>query len=63
MLRRISSAFLLNQTFLAMAIAEGLYCPIGHPIHLRDTVLAADALLGRDEYCMRYINACRACKS
>jgi 5-methyltetrahydrofolate--homocysteine methyltransferase len=51
---------LLNQTFLAMAIAEGLNCPIGHPTHLRDTVLAADALLGHDEYSMRYIKACRA---
>jgi 5-methyltetrahydrofolate--homocysteine methyltransferase len=51
---------LLNQTFLAMAIAEGLNCPIGHPVHMRDTVLAADALLGRDEYCIRYIKACRA---
>jgi 5-methyltetrahydrofolate--homocysteine methyltransferase len=54
---------LLNQTFLAMAIAEGLNCLIGHPVHLRDTILAADALLGRDEYCMRYIKACRARKS
>ena len=59
----LPNRLLLNQTFLAMAIAEGLYCPIGHPIHLRDTVLAADALLDSDEYCMRYINACRARKS
>jgi 5-methyltetrahydrofolate--homocysteine methyltransferase len=53
----------LNQTLLAMAIAEGLNCPIGHPVRMRDTILAADALLGRDEYCMRYIKACRARKS
>jgi 5-methyltetrahydrofolate--homocysteine methyltransferase len=51
---------LLNQAFLAMAVAEGLNCPIGHPTHLHDTVLAADALLGHDEYCMRYIKACRS---
>jgi 5-methyltetrahydrofolate--homocysteine methyltransferase len=53
---------LLNQTFLAMAMACGVNCPISHPAHLCDTILAADVLLGRDEYGMRYIKACRARK-
>jgi 5-methyltetrahydrofolate--homocysteine methyltransferase len=50
---------LLNRTFLAMAIANGVNCPISHPAHLCETILAADALLGHDEYGMRYIKACR----
>ncbi len=54
---------LLNQTFMAMAIVCGVNCPISHPAHLCDTILAADVLLGRDEYGMRYIKACRAKKS
>jgi 5-methyltetrahydrofolate--homocysteine methyltransferase len=54
---------LLNQTFIAMAIACGVNCPISHPARLCDTILAADVLLGRDEYGMRYIKACRARKS
>jgi 5-methyltetrahydrofolate--homocysteine methyltransferase len=53
---------LLNRTFMAMAIACGLNCPISHPTHLRDTALAADVLLGRDEYALCYIRACRARK-
>jgi 5-methyltetrahydrofolate--homocysteine methyltransferase len=53
---------LLNRTFMAMAIACGLNCPISHPAHLRDTALAADVLLGRDEYALCYIRACRARK-
>jgi 5-methyltetrahydrofolate--homocysteine methyltransferase len=53
---------LLNQAFLAMAIACGVNCPISHPAHLCDTILAADVLLGRDEYSLRYIGACRARK-
>jgi 5-methyltetrahydrofolate--homocysteine methyltransferase len=54
---------LLNRTFMAMAIACGVNCPISHPAHLCDTILAADVLLGRDEYGMCYIKACRAKKS
>ena len=54
---------LLNRTFMAMAIASGVNCPISHPAHLCDTILAADVLLGRDEFGMRYIKACRAKRS
>jgi 5-methyltetrahydrofolate--homocysteine methyltransferase len=54
---------LLNQIFLAMLVACGVNCPISNPSHLCDAVLAADVLLGRDEYAMRYIGACRARKA
>jgi 5-methyltetrahydrofolate--homocysteine methyltransferase len=54
---------LLNQIFLAMLIACGVNCPISNPGHLCDAVLTADVLLGRDEYAMRYIGACRARKA
>jgi 5-methyltetrahydrofolate--homocysteine methyltransferase len=53
---------LLNRVFLAMAMACGVNCPISDPRHLCDTVLAADVLLGRDEYGMNYIRSCRARK-
>ncbi len=54
---------LLNQVFLAMAISCGVNCPIGDPSHLCDVILAADVLLGRDKYGMRYIQACRTRKA
>lgn len=53
---------LLNQVFLAMALAYGVNCPITDPAHFCDAILAADVLLGKDEYGMRYIRACRARK-
>ncbi len=51
---------LLNQVFLAMALACGVNCPISDPVHFCDAILAADVLLGKDEYARRYIRACRA---
>ena len=46
---------LLNQAFLAIAIAAGLTCPTVNVDHVRSTVRAADLSLGRDRYAMRYI--------
>jgi len=53
---------LLNRTFLAMAIANGLDAAILDPTDrmLMATMYAAEALLGRDEYCMNYLTAHRA---
>jgi 5-methyltetrahydrofolate--homocysteine methyltransferase len=51
---------LLNQIFLAMALACGVNCPISDPSHFCDAILASDVLLGKDDYGMRYIHACRA---
>jgi 5-methyltetrahydrofolate--homocysteine methyltransferase len=47
----------INWAFLAMAIQNGLNCPIVNAAKVRPAILAADLLLGRDEYAMRYIKA------
>jgi len=49
----------INGAFVAMAIAAGVTCPIGDAAKLRPYILAADLILGRDEYAMRYIRAFR----
>jgi 5-methyltetrahydrofolate--homocysteine methyltransferase len=49
-----------NQTFLAMAIQAGATCSITDPIKLGQTIRAADLLLGRDDFAMRYIKYFRA---
>lgn len=52
----------LNRTFLAMLMAAGLDGVIMDPTepHMMSTVLAAQAIVGRDELCMDYIRAGRA---
>lgn len=45
----------LNGAFLAMAITAGVTCPTVNVARVRQTVLAADLLLGRDRYARRYI--------
>jgi 5-methyltetrahydrofolate--homocysteine methyltransferase len=45
----------INRAFLAMAIQNGVNCPIVDAAKVRPAILAADLLLGRDEYAMRYI--------
>ena len=47
----------INWAFLAMAIQSGVNCPIVDAAKVRPAILAADLLLGRDEYAMRYIKA------
>lgn len=49
----------LNGAFLAMVIAAGVNCPLVDAARARPFILAADVLLGRDEYAMRYIRAFR----
>jgi 5-methyltetrahydrofolate--homocysteine methyltransferase len=44
-----------NQTFLAMAIQLGTSCSITDPIKLGQTIRAADLLMGKDDFAMRYI--------
>jgi 5-methyltetrahydrofolate corrinoid/iron sulfur protein methyltransferase len=50
---------LVNQVFVAMAIARGLDSAIMDPLDPRmmASVAAAEALAGRDPFCMRYITA------
>ena len=52
----------LNQTFVIMAITKGLDCAIIDPLDKRmmGVIKAAEALCGRDEYCLNYIHAYRA---
>jgi 5-methyltetrahydrofolate--homocysteine methyltransferase len=50
----------INGAFVAMAILNGLNCPIVDAAKVRPFILAADLALGRDEYAMRYIKAFRA---
>jgi len=54
----------LNQNFLVMAIAKGLDAAIINPLDRRimANVIAAETLVGRDEYCSGYLNAYRAGK-
>lgn len=49
----------VNGAFLAMAVQNGLTCPILDPTvwEMRLAVLISDMLLGRDEFCMNYIRA------
>ena len=53
----------LNQTFVAMAIAAGMNCVIADPSSLCATVRAADLIMGRDEFATRYISYYRANQS
>ncbi len=54
----------INQTFMAMAIAMGLDGAIINPLDKRmmATITIAEALAGRDDYCMNYLKAFRADK-
>jgi len=54
----------LNRTFMAMAIAKGLDAAIMDPLdrQMMSVVLAAETLVGRDNFCMNYINAYRGGK-
>jgi 5-methyltetrahydrofolate corrinoid/iron sulfur protein methyltransferase len=52
----------LNQTFMAMAIAKGLDGAIVNPLDkkMMNCIVAAEALAGRDAFCMKYLKAYRA---
>ncbi|RME76428.1 MAG: methyltetrahydrofolate cobalamin methyltransferase [Chloroflexi bacterium] len=52
----------LNGTFLAMAIANGLTCAITNPIEpeIKRSIMAADVFMGNDENCLRWIRAQQA---
>ncbi len=50
---------LLNNAFLAIAIAAGINCPIVDAAKSRATILAADFAMGKDFYAKRYSKAYR----
>jgi len=55
----------VNAAFLAMAIAAGLTCAITNPLEaeVRDSILAADVLMGHDENCMNWLKAHRPART
>jgi 5-methyltetrahydrofolate--homocysteine methyltransferase len=55
---------LLNETFLVLLMSQGLDAAIVDPCdrQLMANIAAAEALLGRDEYCASYLKAYRAGK-
>ena len=52
----------LNQIFIAMAIAKGLDGAIVNPLDKRmmANIIAAESLMGKDNFCMNYLKAYRA---
>jgi 5-methyltetrahydrofolate--homocysteine methyltransferase len=50
---------LVNVAFLTIVIEAGVTCPVVDVAKVRPAILAADAVLGRDEYMKRYITAYR----
>ena len=52
---------ILNATFVAMAIAAGMPCAITNPLdhEIRQSILAADVMMGHDENCGAWIMAQR----
>jgi len=54
----------LNQTFMVMAITKGLDGAIVNPLDkkMMANIIAAEALAGKDNYCMNYLKAYRAGK-
>ena len=54
----------MNQTFMSMAIAKGLDGAIINPLDkkMMGNIIAANALAGKDDFCMEYLKAYRAKK-
>ncbi|HRD16816.1 MAG TPA: dihydropteroate synthase, partial [Methanothrix soehngenii] len=45
----------INNAYMAMSIMYGLTCPIANPEKITGLVRAADLVLGRDDYAIRFI--------
>jgi len=52
----------MNQTFMVMAIAKGLYGAIMNTLdrQMMSHIIADETLAGRDNFCMEYLTAYRA---
>jgi 5-methyltetrahydrofolate--homocysteine methyltransferase len=46
---------ILNAAFITLSILNGLTCPIANPEKITATVRAADLIMGRDSYAMRFV--------
>ena len=54
---------IINTIFLALAIESGVNCPCVNVSKVRQSMLAADLLLGKDNYALRYIKGYRQIQS
>ena len=54
--------FLVNRTFMVLCIGAGLTGAIVDPLDrkIMTNILVAETLVGRDEYCMKYLKTNRA---
>lgn len=55
----LPNRWVLNQAFLALAIAAGVTCPTVDVAKIRTLVTATDLILGRDNFAQRYIKVYR----
>ena len=46
---------ILNSAFMTLSILHGLTCPIANPEKIAATVRAADLIMGRDAYAIRFV--------
>ncbi len=46
---------ILNSVYMALSIKNGLTCPIANPEKIAATVRAADLILGRDDFAIRFV--------
>jgi cobalamin-dependent methionine synthase I len=55
---------LLNQTFMVMAVTQGLDAAVVNPLDKRmmANIVTAEALMGKDNFCQNYLKAYRAKK-
>jgi 5-methyltetrahydrofolate--homocysteine methyltransferase len=58
----LPNRFLINRTFVVLCLGAGLDGAIIDPLDkkIMTNILAAEALTGRDEYCMKFLKANRA---
>ncbi len=45
----------LNSAFLTLSILNGVTCPIANPVRITAAARAADLVLGRDDYAIRFV--------
>lgn len=50
----------LNSAYMALSIMNGLTCPIANPEKIAATVRAADLILGRDDWAIRFVEISQA---
>jgi len=58
----LPNRFLINRTFVALCIGAGLMGAIVDPLDqkMMTDILVAETLMGRDDFCMKYLKANRA---